>query len=122
MSFCGNLASIKGEAIHIGINNEAISGHEVAIALEVFVPVFVCSYQSSSAKIGLSKYPVKRSLPSSCNQAIFRCSVPISDWICKNGAKDLHPYRPFSPYDFTQLLGRFQAMLTGKKERKESEQ
>ena len=67
MPFCRNLAAIKGEAIHIGINNEAISGHEVAIVLEVLVPVFVWTYQSSSTKIGLSKYPVKRGFPSSCN-------------------------------------------------------
>ena len=39
-------------------------------------------------------------------QAIYRYSGPISDWICKNGAKD----SPFSLYDFTRLLGRFQAM------------
>ena len=43
-------------------------------------------------------------------QAICGCPVPICDWICKNGAKDFHPYRPFSLYDFTKLLGRFQAM------------
>ena len=46
--------------------------------------------------------------------------IYISDWICENDAKELHPYRPFSLYDFTKLLGRFQAMKTGKKERKES--
>ena len=49
-------------------------------------------------------------------QAIFRCSVPISDWICENGAKD----SPFSLYDFTKLLGRFPAMWSGKKKKKES--
>ena len=67
MPFCRNLAAIKGETIHIGINNEAISGHEVGIILKVLVPIIICSYQSSSTKIGFSKYPVKRGLPSSCN-------------------------------------------------------
>ena len=36
----------------------------------------------------------------------FNIYIYISDWICKNGAKD----SPFSLYDFTKLLGRFQAM------------
>ena len=44
-----------------------------------------------------------------CQSAQIRkktSEIYISDWICKNAAKD----SPFSLYDFTKLLGRFQAM------------